>query len=227
MGSYRSGNWGFGDFILKHRRSIGVLLLLITAFMAWNAAHVRAATRFESLFPSGHPNVKLYQQYERRYGGAQTLVLLMRVRRGDVFNRDTLRKIVEVQNAVNGLPAVDHNEVFSLASYRVAFTEAVPGGLASKSSCIRSRRRRSRAGRAEAQCPRASRSRSGLDHLRRQGRAGTGGFNADRIDYKRLFDDIQAIVHSYSDSNTEIYVAGQPVIVGWGYYYLATSRSFF
>ena len=119
MSSYRSGNWGFGDFILKHRRSIGILLLLITAFMAWNAAHVRAATRFESLFPSAHPNVKLYQQYERRYGGAQTLVLLMRVRRGDVFNRDTLRKIVEVQNDVNILPGVDHNQVFSLASYRV------------------------------------------------------------------------------------------------------------
>ena len=129
MGSYRSGNRGFGDFILRHRRSIGVLLLLITAFMAWNAARVRAATRFESLFPFGHPNVKLYQQYERRYGGAQTLVLLMRVRHGDVFNYDTLRKIVEVQNAVNGLPAVDHNQVFSLASYRVAFTEAVPGEL--------------------------------------------------------------------------------------------------
>ena len=71
-------------------------------------------------------------------------MLLMRVRRGDVFNRDTLRKIVEVQNAVNGLPAVDHNQVFSLASYRVAFTEAVPGGLARNASCIRSRRRRSR-----------------------------------------------------------------------------------
>ena len=220
MGSYRSGNWGFGDFILKHRRSIGVLLLLITAFMAWNAAHVRAATRFESLFPSGHPNVKLYQQYERRYGGAQTLVLLMRVRRGDVFNRDTLRKIVEVQNAVNGLPAVDHNQVFSLASYRVAFTEAVPGGLASK--CF--------------MYPEPPKTQHELDELRQnvhahrdrvqglltfddKGALVLAAFNADRIDYGRLFDDIQAIVHRYSDSNTDIYIAGLPVIVGWGYHY--------
>ena len=45
-------------------------------------------------------------------------------------------------------------------------------------------------------------------------------FNEDGLDYKALFDGINAIVSKYSDANTEIFVAGQPVISGWGYYYL-------
>jgi hypothetical protein len=47
----------------------------------------------------------------------------------------------------------------------------------------------------------------------------TAAFNADTIDYGELFSDIQAIVHRYSDANTDIYIAGLPVIVGWGYHY--------
>jgi uncharacterized protein len=220
MGSYKSGNRGFGDFILKHRRSIGALLLLATAFMAWNAAHVRAATTFESLFPSSHPNVKLYQRYERRYGGAQTLVLLMRVRRGDIFNRGTLRKIVEVQNAVNGLPAVDHNQVFSLASYRAAFTEAVPGGLASKCFMYPELPRTPQELDALRQNVHAHRDRAqGLVTSDDKGAFVLATFNGERIRYGELFNDIRAIVHRYSDSNTEIYIAGLPVIVGWGYHY--------
>jgi len=57
-----SENSRIGVFVLKYRRSIGVVLLLITAFMAWNAAHIKAATKFENLFPAQH-----------RAGGADAL----------------------------------------------------------------------------------------------------------------------------------------------------------
>ncbi len=228
MNSPRPSNRRFGAFILRHRQSIGILLLVITAYMAWNAAHVKAATRFEDLFPSAHPNVKLYQEYQYHYGGAQTLVLLMLVRHGDIFNFKSLRKIVELQSAVNRLPAVDHNEVFSLASYRVAYTEAVPGGLAS--ICF--------------MYPGLPATQRELDELKRlvhthpdrvaglvtpddRGALVTAAFNADQIDYGGLFNDIQALVHRYSDADTDIYIAGLPVIVGYGYYYFGAIAAIF
>jgi uncharacterized protein len=227
MGPSRSNNLGFGDFILRHRGFIGILLLAITALMAWNAAHVKAATKFEDLFPASHPNVKLYEQYQFHYGGAQTLVILMRVRQGDVFNFNSLQKILKLQNAVNGLPAVDHNEVFSLASYRVAYTEAVPGGLVSK--CF--------------MYPRLPNTQPELDELKHlvhthrdrvaglvtgddRGALVTAAFNPG-IDYGELFNDIQALVRRYSDANTDIYIAGLPVIVGYGYYYFGVIAAIF
>ncbi len=52
-------------------------------------------------------------------------------------------------------------------------------------------------------------------------------FNEDGLDYKALFDGINTIVRRYSDANTEIFVAGQPVISGWGYYYLPRITAIF
>ena len=122
---------------------------------------------------------------------------------------------------MNVLPGVDHNEIFSLASYRVAFPRAVPGALIS----------------TEFMYPNVPATQAELDNLRRdvmthrepvagfvtfdnKGAMVTASFNEQALDYKALFDDIQAIVHKYSDANTEIFVAGQPVISGWGYNYL-------
>ena len=62
-----------------------------------------------------------------KYGGAQTLAVMVQVKHGDIFNLDTLQKIQDIQRDVDKLPGVDHNEVLSLASYRVSYAEATPG----------------------------------------------------------------------------------------------------
>src|SRR6516165_12399185 len=118
-----------GAYILKFRVPIGLVLVAITMFMGYWAAHVRIATRFENFFPSNHPNTLLYRQFHIQYGGAQTLALMLRVKHGDIFNYATLQKIQDITRAVNILPGVDHNEIFSLASYRVAFAKAEPGAI--------------------------------------------------------------------------------------------------
>ena len=106
----------FGGFILTHRKLIGWLLVAVTAVMGYWAVHVPIATRFEDLFPSGHPNTMLYRQHRAQYGRALTLALLLRVEEGDIFNLKTLKTIQEINHAVDILPGINHNELFSLAS---------------------------------------------------------------------------------------------------------------
>jgi len=52
-----------------------------------------------------------------------------RSRTGEIFNETTLTKIQDVQREVDKIPGVDHNEVLSLASYRVTYAESSPGTL--------------------------------------------------------------------------------------------------
>ena len=217
-----------GAYILKFRVPIGLVLVAITMFMGYWAAHVRIATRFENFFPSNHPDTLLYRQYRRYYGGAQTLAVMLRVKHGDIFNYSTLQKIEDITRAVNILPGVDHNEVFSLASYRLVFATAVPGALIS--TCYMYPR-----------IPQNQQQLSELKHnvmVHREPVAGlvtydnrgaliTASFNERALNYKQLFDQIQAIVDKYRDQNTEIYIAGQPVISGWGYYYLPRITAIF
>jgi len=221
-------SFGLGRFILDHRLRIGLILIAITAFMAYEAAHVRIATRFENFFPAGHPNTLLYRKYQVHYGGAQTLIMMLRVKHGDIFNHATLKKVQDMTAAVNILPGVDHNEVFSLASYRIAFAKAVPGAIVTTNFMY----------------PDVPKTKKELDDLKdnvnihrevvaglitydNKGALITASFNERNLDYKLLFDDIQEIVHKYSDENTDIYVAGQPIISGWGYYYLPRIRLIF
>lgn len=227
-GSVDKGTLGLGRFILDHRLRIGLILIAITAFMAWEAAHVRIATRFENFFPSQHPDTLLYRKYQIHYGGAQTLIMMVRVKNGDIFNYNVLKKIQDITHDVNILPGVDHNEVFSLASYRVSFAKAVPGAIVTTTFMY----------------PNVPSTKKELDELRdnvnvhrevvaglvtydNKGALITASFNDRGLDYQLLFDDIQNIIHTYSDANTDIYIAGQPVISGWGYYYLPRIRVIF
>ena len=219
---------GIGRIILQFRVPIGLVLIAVTVFMAFWAARVRIATRFENFFPSNHPNTLLYRQFHTHYGGAQTLALMLRVKDGDIFNYSTLQKIQDITRAVNILPGVDHNEIFSLASYRVAFASAVPGAIITRCYMY----------------PRVPQNQTQLDELKRnvfvhhdpvaglitydnKGALVTASFNEGALDYNDLFDKIQAIVNKYSDQNTAIYVSGQPVISGWGYYYLPRITAIF
>lgn len=220
--------WEIGKYVLKFRRPIGLVLVIITLFMGYWAVNVRIGTEFDNFFPTAHPDTLLYRQYHIYYGGAQTLAVMLRVKHGDIFNYATLQKIEDITRAVNILPGVDHNEVFSLASYRVAFARALPGAIIS--TCY--------------MYPRIPQNQQQLDELRHnvfvyrepvaglvtydnKGALVTASFNEGALDYKDLFDKIQAIVNKYSDQNTNIYVSGQPVISGWGYYYLPRITAIF
>src|SRR5216684_1625810 len=210
-----------GKYILQYRAPIGLTLIAINAFMALWAARVQIGTKFENFFPANHPDTLLYRQFQYQYGGAQTLLLMLRVNDGDIFNYKTLHKIQDITGEVNILPGVDHNQVFSLASYRVAFTRALPGALIS--TCF--------------MYPTVPATRQELDQLKQnvaahhepvaglitydnKGALVRASFNERGLNYKALFDGIQSIINQYSDDNTVIYVAGQPVVSGWGYYYL-------
>ena len=109
---------GIGKYIIRYRAPIGLILIAITLFMAYWALHAQVGTQFNNFFPANHEDTRLYRKYQNQYGGAQTLVVLMRLKQGDIFNSKMLHKIQDVTFDVNALPGVNHNEIFSLASLR-------------------------------------------------------------------------------------------------------------
>src|SRR6266436_1913823 len=131
----RENPLGFGNLILRFRKPIGLTLIAITIFMLYWAAHVPIATRFEDLFPAQHPNTLLYRKFRQQYGGAQTLILMLRVKQGDIFNYKAVGEIEDIPRKTDKLSSFNHNEVFSLASYRVLYVRALPGALVS-SRCM-------------------------------------------------------------------------------------------
>ncbi|MGH7932046.1 MAG: efflux RND transporter permease subunit [Candidatus Binataceae bacterium] len=214
-------SWGLGERILRHRAPIGAFLIAITVFMAYWAVHVPIATRFDDFFPANHPNTQLYREFRRQYGGAQTLVVLIRQQKGDIFNFKMLHTIQDITTAVNALPGVNHNEVFSLSSYRVVYARALPGALVATPFMY----------------PKVPETQAQLDDLKnavlahREQLAGDitydlkgalviASFNEEGLDYGALFNSVQDIIHKHEDANTRIYVSGAVMFSAWGYHYL-------
>jgi len=142
---------------------------------------------------------------------------MLRVRRGDVVNFKTLRKIQDITDDVSVIGGVAHNGVFSLFSNPILFATAVPGG-------------------ATVMQPVVPKTRQELDELRSNVDAHRDAVEGlltsdnkaaliranfkDEPDDGLLFKKVRKIIAKYSDANTDIFVTGQPIISGWGYNYL-------
>ena len=209
-----------GDKILKYRAPIGIVLLAITAYFGYGISKLTIGTSFVDFFPRNHPYVQLYRTYNR-YGEAQTLTLMMQVKHGDIYNYQTLKKIQDLTFEVDLLPAVIHQSVRSLASYRVTYASPLPGNLISQTYMY----------------PKVPATQAGIDELRRQldihrqemrylisddGRSAAvlASFTESRLNYHDLFYEVQRLTKKYTDDNLTIHVAGEPVVRGYGYYYL-------
>ncbi len=218
----RAGDMGgIGALILRFRLSIGLVLVAISLLMAYGVSKVKFATSFVDFFPRSSPNTVLYEKYRQDFGGAQSLVIAIRVKKGDIFNFATLKKIQEINGAVDALPGVDHVSVESLASFRVAYVEPVPGGLVGKPYMY----------------PNIPKNDAELANLKRMVAVHkaaltslvssddkttivTATFNEQVLDYSKLFDSVRALVDREQDANHEIYVGGEPMVRGYGYHYL-------
>jgi uncharacterized protein len=209
-----------GETVLRFRRAIGVALACATLFMAFTALKVKVSTSFIDFFPAEHENVILAKRFHE-FGGAQTLVLMLQVKQGDIFNLDTLHKIRNMSEEVDWLPGVNHNEVFSLSSDRVAYADAVPGGLTIRPYMYPSSP--DNAAQIEALKQRISAHREQMRHLISDDNRSTlitASFNEDGLDYRELFKRIRRIVANNQDAQHDIYIAGEPVVRGYDYYYL-------
>ena len=212
-----------GQAVLRHRVVIGLGLILISVFMALGATKVQIATRFVDFFPRAQPNVRLYDTFAQEFGGAQGVVFMIEVAHGDIFDYSTLSIIRDVTHAVARLPGVDHQSVRSLASYRVTYSTVVQGGLQTKAYMFPSvpKAPEDIAALKSAVLTHQTDLKSLISPDNRSALV-TATFYEGELDYRKLFARIQAIVDKYQDASHRIYLAGEPIVRGYGYRNLST-----
>jgi uncharacterized protein len=112
----------FGRLIIKYRFFTLAIILLFTAFFGWQATKVHLKSPTIDLFPENHDFVKTYVEYEEVFGGANTTLIALVVKDGDVFNPSTLGKVRDITKALELLPAVNNYQVLSLAQRKIKKT---------------------------------------------------------------------------------------------------------
>src|SRR3990172_1028460 len=118
----------WAEWLFDHRHAAAIVILLVTSFFAWEVRNLDISTRFSDLYPRNHPYTKLFEKYPG-FGSPFTVSLVIQVKKGTIYNPQSLRKIQEATRLVDLIPGVDHDQILSLASRKVKHVEATIGGI--------------------------------------------------------------------------------------------------
>ncbi|NNF68805.1 MAG: MMPL family transporter, partial [Acidimicrobiia bacterium] len=116
--------------IFGHRRLVIVLFLVVTAFMAFSASRIGIDAGFAKLLPLKHEYMQTYLEHRQQFGGANRLLIALRVREGDIFTPEFFEALKVATDEVFFIPGVDRAQVSSLWTPNTRFTEVVEDGIA-------------------------------------------------------------------------------------------------
>ena len=211
---YRIARW-----VLSHRALSWTVFVLITAFFAAGLPNVQLRTIFSDLLPADDPFVQVYKDHPD-FGSPLTVAVMIKCKRGDIYNPQTLAKVYKFSRDIDLAPGVDHDTILSIASTKARYSEATPEGIdmrplmedkapATPEAVARFRRL----------VDKSPNSRVFLISRDDTATLITATFIEKKIDFGTAFKYVQNLVEAARDADHEVYLAGQPVLIGWVYQY--------
>src|ERR1051325_7554720 len=105
------------------------ILLAITAVLFWQMLELKRDAGFDKSIPLEHPYMKVLKQYQAEFGGANTVMVALVQKQGDLYNARFLADLRAATDEVFFLPGIDRSRVSSLFTPDVRFMEIVEGGF--------------------------------------------------------------------------------------------------
>jgi predicted RND superfamily exporter protein len=116
--------------LIYARRGLSMgILLAITAVLAWQASMIKPDAGFDKSIPLDEPYMQVYKQYQSQFGGANTILVGLLKKDGDIYDAKFLKRLKQVTDAVFFLPHVDRSQVQSLFTPNTRFIEVVEAGF--------------------------------------------------------------------------------------------------
>src|SRR5881296_807648 len=206
-------------FLLRHRLAASLVVAAATVVLgAFMVARMHVFTNFFDLYPPGHPYIKLYTQYRSMFGTANTLLLVVEVKNGTIFDDPaTVQKVDRITVALlHDIPGVNGEQVFSITHPKIKTTLTAGSGIKV----------------VPLMYPRVPENKEDLEFLKlkvytTEGVKGlfvseddkatliVAGFWEEYFDLPTMWAKIQEIVRQEEDANTKIYVTGFPILYAY------------
>src|SRR3990172_4258849 len=104
-------------FLLRQRIAVSVVTAALTMALGLLAyTKTRVFTNFFDLYPPGHPYIELYQQYRGMFGTANTVLVVIEVKHGTIFDDPkTVQKVERITlEMLHDVPGVNGEQVLSI-----------------------------------------------------------------------------------------------------------------
>ena len=114
--------------IIFHKRArLLIVLLLTTLFLGWHATKLELDAGFEKQLPQGHPYIDVFMEYQREFGGANTVLMavMQKPGTGDIYQPSFMKTLRQATDAMFFLPGMDRSRVSSIMTPDVRYLEVV------------------------------------------------------------------------------------------------------
>src|SRR6185369_10952835 len=95
-----------GQFILKYRLILLLILVVATAFMTWHASKVELSYEFARAIPTDHPKYKEYQEFRAKFGEEGNL-LVIGIQTDQFFSEKLFNDYVKLQGDLKNIHGVE------------------------------------------------------------------------------------------------------------------------
>jgi len=109
----------WGEFVVRHPVPLIAGVLAVVAVLGVGALRLRLNVREEDQLPQGHPFVQVYNRINQLFGGGAAVIIGVVPRSGDVFTPETLAKVARITSKLEAMPELGRGAVWSLAAGRV------------------------------------------------------------------------------------------------------------
>src|SRR5213593_2195248 len=119
-------------FLLRHRLAASLVVAAATVVLAaFMVVRMHIFTDFRDLYPPSHPYIKLYNQYRSMFGTANTLLFVVEVKNGTIFDDPaTVQKVDRITVALlHDIPGVNGEQVFSITHPKLKTTLTAGSGI--------------------------------------------------------------------------------------------------
>ncbi len=210
----------FAGFVLRHRAWSWAAFILVTLFFIAGLPKVELRTIFSDLLPGDDPFVQVFQDHPSFGNPLTVMMMVQRTDGGDIYDSETLSKVWKLTRDIDLTPGVDHDQILSISTEKARYAEATPFGIDMRP--LMSDRPPQTQDELDTFKRRVDHSPKVREFLISRDDKATlvmATFIEPRTDYGIVFDHVQALAQSAHDDRHEIYVAGQPMLIGWVYKY--------
>jgi hypothetical protein len=197
---------------IRYRYTFLGIIILLTVFFGYQIKNMVIRTDLSDLIPPNHPFIKIHDKYKEQLGSPFKVFMMLKVKDGDIYNKETLEKVIRITDALDAIPGVNHDQVYSIASRKLKKTKVTEDSIIS-----------------ENLMPAVPDS---MDEFRKTVHTAPGifgvwvarddksalfsaGFIEHLMDYNVIFKQVRKIVEAETGQNHMVYAAGEPILMGW------------
>ncbi len=204
---------------VNHRYFVLGAIFLVTVLFAFQIRKIVIKTELSDLLPTSHPFIKIHEKYKGQLGGSFKIFLMLQVKEGDIYNKETLQKVIRITEGLDAIPGVNHNQVYSIASRKLKKVKITWDAILS-----------------EELMKDVPSSPAAMEELKKTIRSSPGvfgvwvsrdeksalftaSFNERLMDVNVIFKEANRLLEKEADKNHAVYLAGEPVLMGWVNHY--------